>query len=190
MRPLALSAFVGPLALAAVLGLGGPAGAQTNPEGLGHDLVRRNCGMCHAVGRADSSEHASAPPFRRLNKRYPLVELIGACHEYVQKVGRRMTFEWTAISGQNDTPEQAHALGRLLRGLKCHVNIIPLNPTVGYAGDPSATLRIGDFIDILATYGVPATIRIRRGIDIAAGCGQLKSDVLRKTQHQPASESE
>lgn len=81
MRPLALSAFLGPLALAAVLGLGGPAGAQTNPEGLGHDLVRRNCGMCHAVGRADSSEHASAPPFRRLNKRYPLENLEEALAE-------------------------------------------------------------------------------------------------------------
>jgi 23S rRNA (adenine2503-C2)-methyltransferase len=136
---------------------------------------------------ATDAERAALLP---VNKRYPLVELIGACHEYVQKTGRRMTFEWTAISGQNDTSEQAHALGRLLRGLKCHVNIIPLNPTVGYTGDPSATLRIGDFIDILETYGVPATIRVRRGVDIAAGCGQLKSDVLKKTQHQPVSESD
>jgi 23S rRNA (adenine2503-C2)-methyltransferase len=126
---------------------------------------------------ATDAERAALLP---VNRRYPLRELIAACHEYVQKSGRRMTFEWTAISGQNDTPEQAHALGRLLRGLKCHVNIIPLNPTTGYAGEGSATLCIGDFIDILAEYGVPATIRVRRGIDIAAGCGQLKSDVIKR----------
>ncbi len=132
---------------------------------------------------ATDAERAALLP---VNKRYPLVELIGACHEYVQKAGRRMTFEWTAISGQNDTPEQAHALGKLLRGLKCHVNIIPLNPTVGYAGDPSAMLRIGDFIEILEDYGITATIRIRRGIDIAAGCGQLKSDVMSKPPRIPS----
>jgi 23S rRNA (adenine2503-C2)-methyltransferase len=131
---------------------------------------------------ATDEERAALLP---VNKRYPLRDLIAACHEYVTRVGRRMTFEWTAINGQNDTPEQAHALGRLLNGLKCHVNIIPLNPTKGFDGNPTALIRIGDFIDILATYGVPATTRVRRGIDIAAGCGQLKSDVLKKAKPSP-----
>lgn len=115
-----------------------------------------------------------------VNKRYPLHELISACRTYIEKSGRRMSFEWTLIQGENDTPEQAHALGSLLRGLKCHVNVIPLNPTGGYHGGPSASGRIEAFIAVLEEYGIPATVRIRRGIDINAGCGQLKSAVLNR----------
>jgi 23S rRNA (adenine2503-C2)-methyltransferase len=115
-----------------------------------------------------------------INKRWPLAELMSACREYINKTGRRVTFEWTAIAGQNDTPEQAHALGKLLRGMLCHVNIIPLNPTGGYGGDPAAFDRINRFVATLTEYGVQATVRVRRGIDIAAGCGQLKSVVVRQ----------
>ncbi|MCC6802324.1 MAG: 23S rRNA (adenine(2503)-C(2))-methyltransferase RlmN [Anaerolineae bacterium] len=115
-----------------------------------------------------------------VNKRYPLSELIDACRYYVEKSGRRMSFEWTLIQGENDTPEQAHALGRLLKGVHCHVNLIPLNPTGGYHGGPSAQGRSDTFIAILAEYGIPATLRVRRGIDINAGCGQLKSAVLKR----------
>ncbi len=115
-----------------------------------------------------------------VNKRYPLADLIAACYYYVEKTDRRMSFEWTLIQGENDTPEQSHALGRLLKGLHCHVNLIPLNPTVGYHGGPSAQGRIDTFIAILGEYGIPATVRIRRGIDIDAGCGQLKSKVLKR----------
>ena len=73
----------------------------------------------------------------------------------------------------NTNDEEAHRLGRLLKGLECHVNIIPLNPTDGFVGKPSFSLE--PFIAVLATYGVVATVRVRRGIDIDAGCGQLKS---------------
>ncbi len=115
-----------------------------------------------------------------VNKRYPLHDLIEACHYYVNQTGRRMSFEWTLIQGENDTPEQAHALGKLLKALHCHVNVIPLNPTGGFHGGPSAQGRIDTFIAILGEYGIPATVRIRRGIDIDAGCGQLKSKVLKQ----------
>ena len=115
-----------------------------------------------------------------INKRYPLSELISACSEYVIKTGRRMSFEWTLIQGENDTPDQAHALGKLLKGIHCHVNLIPLNLTSGYDGGPSAAERIETFIAVLGDYGIPATLRVRRGIDINAGCGQLKSVVLSK----------
>lgn len=128
------------------------------------------------------SLHAATDAERSLllpiNKRWPLRELIDACREYVEKTGRRITFEWAAIAGQNDTPAQAHALGELLRGLMCHVNIIPLNPTGGYSGGPSALAAVDAFIAILADYNIPATVRVRRGIDIDAGCGQLKSKVI------------
>ncbi|MBL8132059.1 MAG: 23S rRNA (adenine(2503)-C(2))-methyltransferase RlmN [Anaerolineae bacterium] len=115
-----------------------------------------------------------------VNRRYPLNELIDACRDYSERSGRRMSFEWTLIQGQNDTPAQARTLGALLKGVHCHVNVIPLNPTRGYDGDPSTTDRITSFIGILKEYGVPATVRIRRGIDIDAGCGQLKSEALRR----------
>jgi 23S rRNA (adenine2503-C2)-methyltransferase len=117
-----------------------------------------------------------------VNRRYPLADLIAAVREYVAATGRRVSFEWTLIQGQNDTPEQAHTLGALLRGLLCHVNVIPLNPTAGFHGGPSALGRIEHFIAILGEYGVPATVRVRRGIDIAAGCGQLKSDVIARRE--------
>jgi 23S rRNA (adenine2503-C2)-methyltransferase len=115
-----------------------------------------------------------------INRRYPLGDLMDACRYYVEKTGRRMSFEWALIQGENDTPEQATTLGSLLHGLHCHVNVIPLNPTNGFDGAPSSPGRIERFIEILGDYGIPATVRIRRGIDIDAGCGQLKSKVLRK----------
>ena len=113
-----------------------------------------------------------------VGKRWPLNELMAACREYIDKTGRRITFEWALINGETDTPEQAHALGRLLKGMLCHVNAIPLNPTTGYAGGPSDTDAVDEFIEILASYGVSATVRVRRGIDIDAGCGQLKAAVI------------
>ena len=115
-----------------------------------------------------------------VNRRWPLRELLAACAYYIERTDRRISFEWTAIHGQNDTLEQAHALGKLLRGMLCHVNIIPLNPTGGYPYGPAAADRIQQFIAVLAGYGVSATVRVRRGIDIDAGCGQLKAAVLRR----------
>jgi len=122
-----------------------------------------------------------------VNKRWPLEELIAACYDYVEKTGRRISFEWAAISGQNDSLLEAHQLGALLRGLLCHVNIIPLNPTGGYTGAPSDSRAIQQFIAILAEYGVSATVRMRRGIDIDAGCGQLKSRIVRLDRIGPES---
>ena len=119
-----------------------------------------------------------------INKRWPLREVMAACRYYIEKTGRRITFEWALIQGENDTPEQAHALGNLLKGLLCHVNLIPLNPTAGYDGGPSSTERVNRFVEILGEYGVPATVRVRRGIDIDAGCGQLKAAVLRPKGRQ------
>jgi 23S rRNA (adenine2503-C2)-methyltransferase len=125
---------------------------------------------------ATDAERAALLP---VNKRWPLSELIDACRFYIEKTGRRVTFEWAAIHKENDTPEQAHALGKLLKGMLCHVNVIPLNPTGGYMHAPSASERIDQFIAILSEYGVSATVRVRRGIDIDAGCGQLKAAIIK-----------
>jgi 23S rRNA (adenine2503-C2)-methyltransferase len=121
-------------------------------------------------GATDAERRALVPVARR----WSLGELIDACRYYAEKRGRRIFFEWTLIAGENDTPEQAHALGRLLQGLDAHVNLIPLNPTGDYGGAPSQRPAIAQFKVILDSYGLPSTVRQRRGIDIDAGCGQLR----------------
>lgn len=108
-----------------------------------------------------------------VNRRWPLSELMDACRAYVAATKRRITFEWALIAGVNDDAETAKALAGLLRGIDAHVNLIPLNPTQGYSGAPTALPDADRFVDILERHGVPATVRVRRGIDIDAGCGQL-----------------
>jgi 23S rRNA (adenine2503-C2)-methyltransferase len=120
-------------------------------------------------GATDEERSRLVPPARR----WPLAELIAACREYTETLGRRIFFEWALIDGENDGLEQAHTLGRLLRGLDAHVNLIPLNPTIGFDGQPTEPAAVKAFQLVLAEYGLPSTVRQRRGIDVAAGCGQL-----------------
>ncbi len=108
-----------------------------------------------------------------VNRKYPIEEVLQACRYYVDQTGRRVTFEWALIRDVNDTPEVARELARLLKGLLCHVNVIPLNPTQKYSGQATTRERAQAFADVLNQAGIPCTIRIRRGIDIQAGCGQL-----------------
>jgi 23S rRNA (adenine2503-C2)-methyltransferase len=77
-----------------------------------------------------------------VNKRYPIEELMDACRYYISKTNRRISFEWALIRGETDTPETAKELGQLLRGMLCHVNVIPLNPTKGYGGKPTSKVSI------------------------------------------------
>ncbi|MCD4685076.1 MAG: 23S rRNA (adenine(2503)-C(2))-methyltransferase RlmN [Anaerolineae bacterium] len=133
---------------------------------------------------AASDEERSA--LLPVNKRWPLADLMDAAHYYVAQTGRRVSFEWALIAGENDTVEQAERLGQLLRGLKCHVNLISLNPTAGYTGQPSDPARVEVFRATLETYHVGSTVRVRRGIDIQAGCGQLKAAVTRGEQSPQA----
>ena len=132
-----------------------------------------------SLHKADNTERSELMP---VNRRWNIEELIEACRYYTQQTNRRITFEWAAIAGENDTPQEAHKLGRLLAGLLCHVNIIPLNPTGGYSGIPADSTNIEKFINILNHYNVSATVRVRRGIDISAGCGQLKTAVNRANE--------
>jgi len=142
-------------------------------------------GLAISLHAATDAERSKLLP---INRRWPLAALMQAVAYYVERTGRRVTFEWALIAGENDTPEQAHKLGQLLQGVKAHVNLIPLNPTEGYGGQPSDPARIAAFQAALQTYGVGSTVRVRRGIDIQAGCGQLKSDVVRRQRHARPSE--
>jgi len=108
-----------------------------------------------------------------INRRYPLEDLIQSCREYIQRSGRRLSFEWALIAGVNDSNEQAEELARLVKGMNCHVNLIPLNPTEGYSESAGSGASAFAFRDQLQSLGISTTIRVRRGIDICAGCGQL-----------------
>jgi 23S rRNA (adenine2503-C2)-methyltransferase len=120
---------------------------------------------------ATQEERAALVPVAR---KWPLDELMDACRHFCSTLQRRIFFEWTLIEGRNDTADHAHAVGRLIGGLPAQVNLIPLNPTSGYGGSPSRNETSRQFQRILSeSYGLPSTVRQRRGIDIAAGCGQL-----------------
>ena len=111
-----------------------------------------------------------------INRTYPLGTLIPACRAYVEETGRRVSFEWVMIRDVNDGLEQARALAELVRGLTCHVNLIPLNPTAAFSGEPSPPQALAEFSEHLRRNHIPCTIRARRGIEIGAGCGQLATE--------------
>jgi 23S rRNA (adenine2503-C2)-methyltransferase len=119
-----------------------------------------------------------------INHKYPLDELFDACLEYIHTTHRRLTFEWALIQGVNDLPIHAQHLGLKLQSLRlgdsmlCHVNVIPLNPTQKYSGQAASNQRAIAFQKELWKFGIPCTIRLRRGIDIQAGCGQLATQSL------------
>jgi 23S rRNA (adenine2503-C2)-methyltransferase len=132
---------------------------------------KRQVNLAISLHAADDELRASMLP---VNKKYPLDEVLAACRDYIAATGRRVTFEWALIREVNDTPDQAHLLASKLKGMLCHVNVIPLNPTEGYPGKATTRQRAEKFKEILEQAGVACTIRLRRGVDIRAGCGQLK----------------
>lgn len=130
----------------------------------------RQVNLAISLHAADDESRLALMP---VNKKYDIQEVLEACRYYVEKTRRRVTFEWALISGVNDTPETAKKLAARLKGLLCHVNAIPLNPTKGYSGKGADRERANRFKETLEAAGIPCTIRMRRGVDIQAGCGQL-----------------
>jgi 23S rRNA (adenine2503-C2)-methyltransferase len=126
------------------------------------------------------SLHASSDEERSrllpVNQRWPLSELIDACKYYARLSGRRIFFGWTLIHGRNDSTESAERLVRLLEGVDAHVNLIRLNSTAGFDGVSAANAAAEAFKARVQEGGLPCTIRQFRGIDVAAGCGQLRSE--------------
>jgi 23S rRNA (adenine2503-C2)-methyltransferase len=112
--------------------------------------------------------------FMPINLRYPIDELLAACREYVDITHRRITFEYVLINGMNDSLELAEELRERLRGLLCHVNLIPLNPVPGTGMEATPREQVFAFQRVLEDAGIHTTVRIERGVDIAAACGQLK----------------
>lgn len=111
-----------------------------------------------------------------INKKYPVNALLDACRYYVNQTKRRITFEIALMEGVNDKIKDAQALADKLRGLICHVNLIPLNPIKGFNQNPTNASQANAFAEVLLARNIPCTIRLRRGIEIEAGCGQLAAE--------------
>lgn len=109
-----------------------------------------------------------------VNHSYPLEELIPACRAYTEKTGRRITFEYALIRGKNDTDEMIGKLIHLLRGMLCHVNLIPLNEVSETGLLTSGRKRAEEIQKRLEDSGIPATVRRQLGADIDGACGQLR----------------
>ncbi len=133
---------------------------------------KRQTNLAVSLHAADDDLRSSILP---INRRYPLDVLFEAVREYVAVTHRRVTFEWALIRNVNDGVEHARALAQRCKGLLCHVNVIPLNPTDGFEGKATTRERVNAFRAELERHGISCTIRVRRGIDIQAGCGQLAS---------------
>ncbi len=124
------------------------------------------------------SLHASSDALRDklvpINKQYPIAKLLHACRVYISRTNRRVSFEYILLEGVNDSIAQARELARLLRGMLCHVNLIPLNAVKGSKYRAPAPQKIQAFQDELLRLNIPTTPRLSRGADIKAACGQLR----------------
>jgi 23S rRNA (adenine2503-C2)-methyltransferase len=113
-----------------------------------------------------------------VNKAYSIDKLISACKIYTESTKRRITFEYAMISGENDSEQDARELGGLLKGMLCHVNLIPVNIVQGNGYKKSSRGQIEKFKNILESRGIETTVRRELGSDINAACGQLRKNRL------------
>lgn len=163
-----------------------------NEAGLNIGLRHISLSTCGLVDRMDRlsdeglpitlsvSLHAPNDEKRRqtmpIANKYSVKELIDACKRYIEKTGRRISFEYALISGVNDSKEDAHELGKLLSGMLCHLNLIPVNPIKEKNFQRSEKNAIKLFTETIELYKINVTVRRKLGADINASCGQLRAD--------------
>ena len=126
---------------------------------------------------ADSGLRSKIMP---INKKYDVDELLAVCRRYAAETSRRISFEYSMLAGVNDSDECARLLASKLRGMLCHVNLIPVNEVEESPFKPSSPERIERFTEILAGSGITATVRRKLGSDIEASCGQLRRKMNKK----------
>lgn len=131
------------------------------------------CNLCISLHSSKDEVRTGMMP---INKKYNISELIEACKKYIEKTNRRITFEYALVDGVNDSKEDALHLAKLLKGMLCHVNLIPINKIKDGIYEKSSTEKILEFRDLLNEKGIVATVRRELGSDIAAACGQLVRD--------------
>ena len=193
------------------MGMGEPLANYTNlwqtiemlnsPEGFGlgaRNMVISTAGLVPGINQLAQEKlqvglavslHAPDNALRNklvpVNRKYPLEQLIPACREYIRSSGRRLSFEYTLFNGINDSVRQAQALAELIKRLNCHVNLIAANVTSDPVFQPPPHKVILAFEAELARFHVNVTLRERRGQDIKAGCGQLRSQFLKENKNSP-----
>lgn len=161
-----------------------------DPEGLNigyRHITVSTCGLVPEILRfADEnmqvnlaiSLHAPNDQIRRrimpVARKYCIDKIIGACKIYTEKTKRRITFEYALIEGVNDSPENAAELASRLRGLLCHVNLIPVNTVEETGYRQSGRRKTDEFAALLTKRGIETTVRRELGSDINAACGQLR----------------
>ena len=117
-------------------------------------------------------------------KKYSIKELLKACRYYFEKTGRRITFEYSLVAGVNDTKEDALELAGILKGMNCHVNLIPVNPVRERSFARSGREAVENFKINLEKCGINGTIRREMGSDIDGACGQLRKRYMEKTESE------
>lgn len=115
-----------------------------------------------------------------VNRRWPVETLLDVCRRYAETTGRRISFEYAMMAGVNDSDACAEELAERLRGMLCHVNLIPANAVEGKAHRASSRVRLQAFCDILKKKGINVTVRRTLGSDIEASCGQLRRQADRE----------
>lgn len=120
---------------------------------------------------SDNNERSRIMP---VNNAYNIDELIKACKEYINSTHRRISFEYAVINGVNDSAATAHRLARLVKGMLCHINIIPVNNVEENGFTKPSKEKIAAFVNVIDKYGIPVTVRRELGSDISASCGQLR----------------
>ncbi|MBQ3417686.1 MAG: 23S rRNA (adenine(2503)-C(2))-methyltransferase RlmN [Ruminococcus sp.] len=133
--------------------------------------LKLQCGLSISLHSPYNEKRSETMP---INRRYPIADLIKACRYYLDKTNRRISFEYALIAGVNDSDKDAEALSSLLKGMLCHINLIPVNNVTGAGYTKSTFKRQQSFMNILSSRGLNATVRRTLGADIDASCGQLK----------------
>ena len=132
--------------------------------------------LCISLHAADNESRSEIMP---VNRAYNIQELLKACRHYIDRTGRRITFEYAVISGVNSSDRDADRLSDLLRGINCHVNLIPVN-RVKERDYHTASSAVADFAKRLGKRGINETVRRTLGSDIEAACGQLRRDAAKR----------
>ncbi len=173
----------------------------SDPRGLGLSLRHVSLSTCGLVEEIDRlaeeklgltlsvSLHATDDKTRSeimpINRRYNLAGLLQSCRRYFDKTGRRVSFEYALIDGVNDSRQQAKQLAQLLRGMNCHVNLIPVNAVKERQSRRSTPRVVEEFRRELCSLGINATVRRELGSDISAACGQLRREHTNDGQLAP-----
>lgn len=149
-----------------------------------YDLADRNiqCTLSISLHSANDKKRSQMMP---INKKYNIAELMEACRYYIQKTNKRISFEYALAKDNNDNLEDAKELIKLLKGMLCHVNLIPINKIENGKYSKSTNDNILKFRDYLNEKGIVATIRRELGSDIDAACGQLRKKEVEKCESMP-----